>query len=213
LKGVLLVDWSLVWKAVLIVLFGTLLLRIAGRKTISQMTIAETVIMIAIGSLLIQPVAGEKLGNTFLVGAVLVATLITLEFLQIKLDIFEKLFTGKSKVLIENGIINEKNLKKLRLTVDQLEMNLRQKNITKFSDVQWATLEPNGQLGFTLIPEAQPVTKKDFAELVKMISATNLSFEQLSNQLTKLETQDQQGNIFTEVKNNEHTSAPPSHLQ
>ncbi|WML55886.1 hypothetical protein RCG25_13085 [Neobacillus sp. PS2-9] len=78
-------DWSLVWKAVLIVLFGTLILRIAGKKTISQMTIAETVIMIAIGSLLIQPVAGEKLGNTFLVGAVLVATLITLEFLQIKL--------------------------------------------------------------------------------------------------------------------------------
>ncbi|WP_413299412.1 DUF421 domain-containing protein [Bacillus sp. 1P10SD] len=206
-------DWSLVWKAVLIVLFGTLILRIAGRKTISQMTIAETVIMIAIGSLLIQPVAGPKLGNTFLVGAVLVATLITLEFLQLKSDSFEKLFTGKSKVLIENGIINEKNLKKLRLTVDQLEMNLRQNNITKFSDVQWATLEPNGQLGFTLIPEAQPVTKKEFAEIVHMISATHSNFVQLSNQLSKMDTQNQQANIFTEVKTKEHPFPPPKHLQ
>ena len=43
-------DW--IWKAVLIVLSGTLLLRIAGRKSISQMTLAQTVIMIGIGSLL-----------------------------------------------------------------------------------------------------------------------------------------------------------------
>ncbi|WML60747.1 DUF421 domain-containing protein [Neobacillus sp. PS2-9] len=106
--------------------------------------------------------------------------------------------------------MNEKNLKKLRLTVDQLEMNLRQKNIAKFSDVQWATLEPNGQLGFTLIPEAQPVTKKDFAELVEMISANHLNFVQLSNQLNP---QNQQPNIFTEVKNQEHPFPPPRHLQ
>ncbi|SER21889.1 hypothetical protein [Piscibacillus halophilus] len=59
---------DLLWKAVLIVLVGTMLLRIAGRKTISQMTLAETVIMIAIGSLLIQPVSGNNLGVTFIIG-------------------------------------------------------------------------------------------------------------------------------------------------
>jgi len=42
-----------IWKAVVIVLIGTLLLRIAGRKTISEMTLAETVLMISIGTLII----------------------------------------------------------------------------------------------------------------------------------------------------------------
>jgi uncharacterized membrane protein YcaP (DUF421 family) len=197
-------DW--IWKAIIIVLGGTVLLRIAGRKTISQMTLAETVIMIAIGSLLIQPVAGKNLWTTFAVGGILVVTLLVMEYLQIKSDIFEKLITGKSKVLIENGSLNEKNLKKLRLTVDQLEMQLRQKNVTKISDVQWATLEPNGQLGFTLKHDAQPVTKKEFQQLLQVLSTNN---SELNQQLNQSNQQD----IFAEVKNKEHNTRPPKHLQ
>src|SRR5699024_3390359 len=132
-------DWNLIWKAILIVLVGTLLLRIAGRKTVSQMTLAETVLMISLGTLLIQPVVGKNIWLTFGVGVVLVLTLIVLEYVQIKSDALEQLITGKSKILIENGEINEKNLIKLRMTVDQLEMNLRQKNVTNISDVEWAT--------------------------------------------------------------------------
>lgn len=113
-------EWDWIWKAVLMVIVGTILLRIAGRKSIAQMTLAQTVIMIAIGSLLIQPVAGKNVWVTFGVGSVLVATLIVIEFLQVKSDAFEKLITGKSIPLIENGQLVEKNLKKLRLTVDQL---------------------------------------------------------------------------------------------
>src|SRR5690625_4684351 len=141
-------NW--IWQTALIVLVGTLLLRVAGRKTVSQMTIAETVIMIAIGTLLIQPVTGRNLWLTFGTGAVLVLSLLALEYGQLKSDTIEKLITGKSKVLIENGKINEKNLAKLRMSVDQLEMNLRQKNITQLADVEFATLEPNGQVGYTL---------------------------------------------------------------
>ncbi len=106
-------EWDLVWKAILIVLAGTLLLRFAGRKTISQMTLAETIIMISIGTLLIQPVSGKNIWTTLIVGALLVITLITMEYLQMKSDSIEKLITGKSKILIENGTINEQNLKKI----------------------------------------------------------------------------------------------------
>jgi uncharacterized membrane protein YcaP (DUF421 family) len=158
-------DLGLIWKAIIIVLGGTALLRIAGRKSISQMTLAQTVIMIGIGSLLIQPVAGENIWTTLGVGAVLVTTLFLMELAQVKSDAMEKLITGKSKILIENGQFNEKNLRKLRFTVDQLEMNLRQQNVTRISDVEYATLEPNGQVGYTLKQEAQPVTYKQFKAL------------------------------------------------
>ena len=196
-------DVHLIWKAILIVLVGTLLLRIAGRKTVSQMTLAETVLMISLGTLLIQPVVGKNIWLTFGVGVVLVLTLIVLEYVQIKSDALEQLITGKSKILIENGEINEKNLIKLRMTVDQLEMNLRQKNVTNISDVEWATLEPNGQVGFTLKEEAQPVTKKEYQQLQQSIHHL-LNTQKVNHQPTQPinhQTKQNQQNLFTEVKN------------
>lgn len=212
-------EWDIVWKAILIVLAGTILLRIAGRKTISQMTLAETVIMVAIGSLLIQPVSGESIWETFLVGAVLVGTLLAMEYLQIKSDRMEKWITGKAKVVIDNGVLNEQNLRKLRLSVDQLEMKLRQNSVSKISDVKWATLEPNGQLGYELKDEAKPVTKKDLEEIKQVLIQlipSNAQFTHI-NEIVQLinkkyEVQSQE-DIFAEVQNDEHFKTPPKHLQ
>lgn len=200
-------DW--IWKTILIVIIGTFLLRIAGRKSISQMTIAETIIMISIGTVLVQPVSNKNIWITFGVGAILILTLIVMEYAQIKGDGFEKLITGKSKVIIENGRLNEKNLMKLRLTVDQLEMKLRQKNVTKISDVQWATLEQNGQVGYVLKDEKQPVTKKEFEQLtlqlqgiLNQVQAINQTNQPLPNQQT----------IFSEVSGEGHEDTPPERL-
>ena len=205
-------DW--IWKAVLIVLSGTLLLRIAGRKSISQMTLAQTVIMIGIGSLLIQPVAGKNIRTTLAVVGTLVLTLIVMEYAQIKSDRIEKIITEKSKILIENGTLNEKNLKKLRFTVDQLEMKLRQQNVTKISDVQWATLEPNGQVGYELKQEAQPVTKKEFQLLQQDIQQVRQLLDStFAMQIQQHAQPKNQQDIFSEVAMNSHTNKPPKHLQ
>ncbi len=215
-------DW--IWKSVLIVLVGTFLLRIAGRKSISQMTLAQTIIMIAIGSLLIQPVAGKNLWTTFGVGAILILTLIGMEFIQLKGDKFEKLITGRSLILIENGSLNEKNMKKLRITADQFEIQLRQKNVNKLTDVQWATLEPNGQVGFILKEEAQPVTKQEFQQLSQKIQQLQQALGYMapasdvhtaSNEQSKQQSANasSKGNIYKEVKENEHEIKPPKHLQ
>lgn len=193
-------NW--IWKAVLITIIGTFLLRIAGRKSISQMTLAQVVIMIGIGSLLIQPLAGKSIWVTFGVGITLVITLVLMEFVQLKFDIFEKLITGKSKILIENGKLNEKTLKKLRFTIDQLEMKLRQNSISSISDVKWATLEPNGQLGFELNEQAKPITKKEWnllyqeIQLLKIMINPSIKPSRLDNE--------KEGNLFTEVKNGKH---------
>lgn len=198
-----------IWKSILIVLIGTILLRLAGRKSISQMTVAQTVIMISIGSLLIQPVSGKNVWTTFGVAGLLILTLITLEYIQLKSDKLETFFSGQSYTVIENGVINEKNMKKLRFTTDKLEMRLRQANIAKMSDVKWATLEANGQLGYMLHPNAQPATKQDIQNLVELVNSkipspqSNLQVNQLN------QTED----IFTEVKNKGHRDEPPKHLQ
>lgn len=209
-------DLNLIWKAILIVLFGTFLLRIAGRKSVSQMTIAQTVLMVSIGTLLIQPVVGKNIWTTFIVGSVLVLTLLVMEYAELKADNAESFITGKSKILIKNGMLQERNLKKTKMTVDQLEMNLRQKNVMRISDVEWATIEPNGQVGFTLKEDAQPITKREFNKLDNDLQQimTLLGSNTFSTPTIQQNSpQTNQDNIFTEIEQGEDKNPPPNHLQ
>lgn len=79
-------DLHFIWKAIVIVLGGVLILRLAGRKSISQLTVAQTVLMIAIGSLIIQPVSDRNIWITLLITLLLVLTLICIEYIVLKSD-------------------------------------------------------------------------------------------------------------------------------
>jgi uncharacterized membrane protein YcaP (DUF421 family) len=190
----------LILNAVLLVLYGTFILRLAGRKSISQMTVAQTIIMISIGSLMVQPLANKSIGKTFIVAAVFIITLIILEFMQVKFNFMEKMVTGKSKVIIQDGQIVENTLKSLRFTVDQLEIRLRQLGVTSISDVKTATLESNGQIGYELMRHAKPLTVGEFEKLMT-------GFLQAQNQTA------QSFNIFDEVKIGKHETQHPQKLQ
>lgn len=191
-------DLNLIWQTLLIFIVGTIYLRISGRKTISQMTIPQTVIMIAIGTLLIQPVSGRGLWTTFGIAGILVLSLILAEYIQLKFNKTETFITGKAVPVIQNGMLMENNLKKLRLTVDKLEERLRQVGITSIQDVQYATIESNGQLGYTLVPKKQPATKEDIQNLIMIIQ----NKEQLN---TNIQTQH---NIFTETFSKRNNNTP-----
>ena len=199
---------DLIWKAVLIIVAGIILLHISGRKSISQMTVGQTVLMIAVGTLLIQPVASKNLWQTLLLSFILVLTLFLFELLALKWNFFEGVLRGRSKVVIENGIFKVSTMKKLRLTVDELEMHLRQSGIERIDDVKWATIEMSGQLGYVLVNRKQYATKEDIARL-------QLTLEEMSKQL-KLDipfTQKpnpiiESSNLFTEIE--QPTSVPKS---
>jgi len=192
--------WSVFWDSVIMVLVGILLLRIAGRKSISQMTIAQTVIMISIGSIIIQPIIEHSIVKTIIASTIFIAGLVLMEYLQVRFNFIERLLTGKSKIVIENGVIQTNMLRKLRFTVDQLEMRLRQQGITRFEDVKIATLEPNGQLGYELTREAKPVT---IGDLEKMLPQLIVQLQQ---------QQSSPGPLFKEVQTHQHKDPHPNRL-
>ncbi|MCB8814995.1 DUF421 domain-containing protein [Desulfosporosinus shakirovi] len=105
-------ELSWIWQAVLIFFVGTFILRIGGRKSISQMTISQTIVMIGLGSLIIQPVSGKGLLITFAVASLLTLLMIFTEYLSLKSDILETIFSGKAVMIIENGKPIITNLKK-----------------------------------------------------------------------------------------------------
>lgn len=166
LIGVIELDFSLGWKTIVTIIYGTLILRVAGRKSLSQMTVAQTVVMLAVGTVLIEPLVGVELIDTFVLVAISVATLIAIESSEIKFPIVRKLFTGEPVVLIENGEVKRENLKRVRMTIQQLEMELRQASIAKIADIKWATIEPNGRFGFLLRDELQAIGGCEYQELL-----------------------------------------------
>lgn len=201
-------DLHFIWKAIVVVIGGVLILRLAGRKSISQLTVAQTVMMIAVGSLIIQPVGDRNIWITMLITFLMVATLLFIEYIVLKWNALETLIYGKGLVVVENGQINESNLKKLRLTVDMLEVRMRQQNIQHFTDLQWATIEANGQLGFMLKSDKQYATKADI-QMLKSLIESNQSTPPNETSTTKTSVSD---NIFTEVKDRKHKEKPKEYL-
>ncbi|MDL4839133.1 DUF421 domain-containing protein [Aquibacillus rhizosphaerae] len=202
------VDLRFIFNSFFLVFAGVFLLRIAGRKSISQMTLAQTVIMISIGSIIIQPIIETSVTRTIIATSIFIFSLILIEWLQIKFNFIEKLITGKSKIVIQDGQIQFDQLRKRRLTVDQLEMFVREKGINKISDVKTATLEPNGKLGYELKEDARPLT---IGEFKKMINPSMLN----PSELPIYKNNDQQKSndqIFDEIKY-QHKNNHPNYLQ
>ncbi len=154
------------WEAFVLIIAGVILLRISGRKSIAQMTSTQTVVMISIGTIIVQPIIEYSLFKTLIAAAIFTMTLIMMEWIQMRSNIAEKMLTGKAKIVIENGQLHIENLKKMRLTVDQLEMQLRLHGVSSIQDVKSATLEANGQLGIELTEDAKPLTVRDLKKLI-----------------------------------------------
>jgi uncharacterized membrane protein YcaP (DUF421 family) len=189
-------DW--IWHAILIFFVGTFILRIGGRKSISQMTIAQTIVMIGLGSLLIQPITGNGLFITFLAALILSILMIITEYLEVKVDFLENLFSGKSIMVVENGVPNIKNLKKLRLSIDKLETRLRQAGISSITDVKYATIEVSGQLGYELMDNKKPLSKEDFNSLMSEICQMK---DMIVNSKPADNSKNENNNIFQEINN------------
>lgn len=183
-------------RALILVFAGTLLLRISGRQSISQMTSPQLIVMLSIGAIIIEPINASTIGRTILAIGVFVGALVFMEYLQVKFNFIESFISGKSAIVIENGEIKPKALLKLRMTVDQLEMRLRQHAIGSFQDVKIATIEPNGELGYELMRHAKPVT---IGELEHLLS-------KYVNPQTQTE---EPGELFIELLSKQ-TQKPPS---
>lgn len=155
-----------------------------------------------LGSLLIQPITGKGLLITFLAALILSILMIITEYVEVKADFLENLFSGKAIIVIDNGNPNMRNLKKLRLSIDRLETRLRQAGISSIEDVKYATLEVSGQLGYELKDNKKPLIKEDLAPLMAEISQIkNMIGCNINPQVNTTPQGSTSNNIFREIKN------------
>ncbi len=131
-----------------------------GKRQVSEMSMFEYITGITIGSLAAY-ISLDLDANWFLgIVAISVWALVTLgiEFMQLKSKKFRDFVDTKATVLIKDGKILEDNMKKERISTDDLLEKLRNKMVFKVADVEFAVIEPSGDINVMLTRENQPIT-------------------------------------------------------
>lgn len=138
------------------------LTKLLGKRQVTELSVFEYITGITLGS--IAAYVSLDLKTSWYYGvlamAVWVAVCIGIEFLQLKSRHARQFIDGKPTVLIKEGKIMEENLKKERLTVDELLQQLRSKNVFRAADVEFALMESSGEINVLLTRETQPLTPK-----------------------------------------------------
>ena len=139
---------SLILKCILFYFIIIAALRIMGKREIGELSIFDIVIYLVMSELLALSLT-EDSESIFMT----LVPLITLSLLQIlvayiimKSGKIRNLIDGKPVIIIENGIINQKDMKKERYNIDDLMMQIRECSIGSIHEIAFAILETNGRL-------------------------------------------------------------------
>ncbi|PGM87941.1 DUF421 domain-containing protein [Bacillus cereus] len=159
-------EWSLViLRSVFILILLFAITKWLGKRQISQLSFFEYIAGMTIGDIAAQVSTG--LDQKFFHGVFAILIFAAVPFftgiLSLKNKMARDFFEGKSTVLIKDGKILEDNLKKEKYTSDELLELLRGKNAFSVADVEFAVLEPSGELNVLLKKDRQPLTAKDIS--------------------------------------------------
>ena len=154
-----------------IILYLTLIgsVRLMGKRQVGQMEPTEFVVTMLVANLASIPM--EDSGTPLFFGLVPILTVLAVELILSALSMrsigLRKLLCGKPVILVDNGHIIQENLRRTRITTDELTGQLRLKNILDLRTVQFAILETNGDISVFPYPAELPASAKDAGITVK----------------------------------------------
>lgn len=175
--------------------------KILGKTQISQITPFDFISSIALGELLGNAVYDRRIGLVDLGFAlsfwgllVYLAELLGQKFLNLR-----SFFEGNPSIVVRDGVVDRRQLKRNKININQLQNLLRQKDIFWIGDVKYAILEPNGSLSVLKYSGSETPTRTDFkipesptylpVVLISDGKALNENLKTVGHDLAWLETQ------------------------
>ena len=152
------------FRAIVLYLIVLVVMRLMGKREIGQLQPFELAISIMIADLASIPMT--EIGIPIFNGIVPILGLLVmhliLSLINLKSLKAREIICGKPSILIYRGKINEKELKKERFTINELEERLRGNNVVNLGDVEYAILETSGQVTVIQKPEKRNTIPEDF---------------------------------------------------
>ena len=150
-------------RTILLYIFLTVAVRLMGKRQIGDLQTTELVVTLLISDIAVIPM--QNTSQPLLSGLVPILILIVCEIvmsvIMLKNGKFRKLVCGSPVMVIENGKILQDKMKSLRMTTEDLCVQLRQQNVFCIDDVQYCIAETNGQLSVLQKPAKRTVCAED----------------------------------------------------
>ena len=150
-------------RTIILYLILIAVVRLMGKRQIGQMEASEFVVTMLVANLASIPMqdAAIPLYSGFLPIVVVLGLELVLSSLSLKSQKLRQLLCGKPVILIDNGKILQNNLRRTRVTLDELTGHLREKDVLDIEAVQFAILETNGTLSVFPYPKEKPASARD----------------------------------------------------
>ena len=152
------------FRSIVLYIIVLIVMRLMGKREIGQLQPFELAISIMIADLASIPMTDTGIpifnGIIPILGLLIMHLLISI--INLKSSKAREIICGRPSILIYRGKINEKNLKKERFTINELEERLRGSNVVNLGDVEYAILETSGQVTVIQKPEKRNTIPEDF---------------------------------------------------
>lgn len=130
--------------------FILFLTRIVGKRELSTMEPLDLILLVVMGDLVAQGVLQSDYSVTGLVLAAGTMSLMTVlaSYLSYRVKALRPVLDGEPVILVQDGAPIDRNLKRERITLEELAASGRQQGVETISEVKWAVLETNGRISF-----------------------------------------------------------------
>jgi uncharacterized membrane protein YcaP (DUF421 family) len=141
---------DIVIRAAVIFLFIFILTRVIGRRELNSLEPFDLILLVITGDLVQQGITQSDYSVTGALLAISTIALLTVGFsyLSYRFARLRPVLDGEPIVLVEDGEPVKDNLRRQRLTVEEIEAEARLSEIPSLDEVRWAILETSGQISF-----------------------------------------------------------------
>ena len=146
---------KIILRTLIIYIFLLIVMRLMGKRQLGELELSELITTFLFSEIATTPITNPE-SNIWhaILPIIIIASLeILLSFSVLKIPLLKKILTGRPSVIIRRGKINKDEMKRARLTIDELISGIRQSGIFNISEVDYAILEENGRL--TVVPKCK----------------------------------------------------------
>jgi uncharacterized membrane protein YcaP (DUF421 family) len=146
---------DLVIRATVVFFFIFLVTRVVGRRQLSDLEPFDLILLVVLGDLVQQGItqSDQSVTGTLIVISTIALLSVGLSWISYRSRGARLITEGEPIVLVDNGRIIERNLRRERITIADIQEEARQAQITSMNDLRWAILETDGHI--SCIPHPQ----------------------------------------------------------
>lgn len=154
---------NIILRTIIIYLFLFTIMRLMGKRQLGELEVSELVSTLLISDIAALPITDRKIPLLYAIIPILIITAfeISLSILLTRVPSVKNLISARPSTLIERGRINEKEMRRNRISIDELLSELRQKDVSDLDEVDYAIMEQNGKLTVIKKKSYSPPTLKD----------------------------------------------------